>query len=97
MISLNSRQSEMDDAWKNSSTLGALASTAKNVTGAFGDVGGSIISAIVPDQVTEPLGKAASYLNQKVYTPVNEAINDSAFGQYMNNNFSSEMKVAADV
>ena len=64
--SLNSRQSEMDDAWKNSSTLGALASTAKNVTGAFGDVGGSVISAIVPDQVTEPLGKAASYLNEKV-------------------------------
>jgi hypothetical protein len=95
--SLNSRQSEMDDAWKNSSTLGALASTAKNVTGAFGDVGGSIISAIVPDQVTEPLGKAASYLNEKVYTPVNKAINDSAFGQYMNDNFSSEMKVAADV
>ena len=95
--SLDARQAEMDNAWENSSMLGALASTAKNVTGAFGDVGGSIVSAIVPDQITEPLGEAAAYVGEKVYKPYSEAVNNSAFGQYMNNNFSGQMKVASDV
>tara|TARA_R110000744_G_scaffold335626_1_gene440954 strand:+ start:29 stop:1948 length:1920 start_codon:yes stop_codon:yes gene_type:complete len=95
--SLDARQAEMDNAWDNSSMLGALASTAKNVTGAFGDVGGSVVSAIVPDQITEPLGEAAAYVGEKVYKPYSEAVNNSAFGQYMNNNFSGQMKVASDV
>ena len=56
--SLGSRQAEMDNAWENSSMLGGLASTAKNVTGAFGDVGGSVVSALVPDRVTEPRGSS---------------------------------------
>jgi hypothetical protein len=96
-VSLDARQAEMDDAWDNSSMLGALASTAKNVTGAFGDVGGSIVSALVPDQVTEPVGEAATYIGEKVYKPYSEVVNNSAFGQYMNDNFSSQMKVASDV
>tara|TARA_R110002153_G_scaffold158483_2_gene310489 strand:+ start:1737 stop:3656 length:1920 start_codon:yes stop_codon:yes gene_type:complete len=95
--SLGSRQAEMDNAWENSSMLGGLASTAKNVTGAFGDVGGSVVSALVPDRVTEPLGEAAAYVDKKVYTPYSEAVNNSAFGEYMNNNFSSQMRVAADM
>jgi len=95
--SLDSRQAEMDNAWENSSMFGALASTAKNVTGAFGDVGGSLISTVVPDIVTEPLGQGMNTLNEKVVQPARDVIDNSAFGKYMDDNFKSEMKVAADV
>jgi len=95
--SLDSRQAEMDDAWENSSMFGALASTAKNVTGAFGDVGGSLISAIIPDRITEPLGQGMTTLNDNVIQPARDVIDNSTVGKYLNDNYGSQMKVATDV